>query len=127
VKQIIQTDGAPAAIGPYSQAVRVDDWVYLSGQIALVPETGELVGPDVVAQTRQLLNNLRAVIEAAGGTLDDVVKTTIYLREMSDYAAVNEVYAEFFFKSRPARAAVAVSGLPRDVRVEIDAVAKLNQ
>ena len=125
MKQIIQTPKAPVAIGPYSQAVKVDGWVFLSGQIALDPETAELVGRDVAEQTRRVLDNLKAVLEAAGGTLDDVVKTTIYLHQMRDYVAVNDVYAEYFNESRPARAAVQVEALPRDALVEIDAVARL--
>ena len=125
MKQIIQTQEAPAAIGPYSQAVQVDGWLFLSGQIGLHPDTGQMVGPDVAQQSRRVLNNLKAVVEASGGNLGDVVKTTIYLHEMEDYAAVNEVYAEFFSESRPARAAVQVEALPKGALVEIDAVAKI--
>ena len=123
-KDVIETTGAPAAIGPYSQAtVARGRTVYCSGQIALNPSTQELVTGDIQAETDQVLKNLTAVLEAAGATLDDVVKTTVFLADMSDYGAVNEVYARYFSASRPARAAVAVAGLPKGVRVEIDAIA----
>ena len=123
-KDVIETTGAPAAIGPYSQAtVAQGRTVYCSGQIALNPSTQELVSGDIQAETDQVLKNLTAVLEAAGATLDDVVKTTVFLADMSDYGAVNEVYARYFSASRPARAAVAVAGLPKGVRVEIDAIA----
>ena len=121
--QIIATDNAPQAIGPYSQAVMVEGILYSSGQIALTPE-GELIDGGVAEQTRQVLNNLSAVLEAAGGTLNDVVKTTIFLADMSDFAVVNEVYAEFFGDHRPARSTVAVKTLPKEVLVEIDCIAK---
>ena len=121
--QIIATDNAPQAIGPYSQAVMVEGILYSSGQIALTPE-GELIDGGVAEQTRQVLNNLSAVLEAAGGTLNDVIKTTIFLADMGDFAAVNEVYAEFFGDHRPARSTVAVKMLPKEVLVEIDCIAK---
>ncbi len=121
--QIIATDNAPQAIGPYSQAVMVEGILYSSGQIALTPE-GELIDGGVAEQTRQVLNNLSAVLEAAGGTLNDVIKTTIFLADMGDFAAVNEVYAEFFGDHRPARSTVAVKTLPKEVLVEIDCIAK---
>ncbi len=121
--QTISTLHAPAAIGPYSQAVVHGGVVYVSGQIALDPVSGQVVGADVSAQTVQVLANLGAVLEAAGSSRSQVIRTTVYLREMADFAAMNIVYAEFFGETRPARATVAVAGLPRDVRVEIDCVA----
>lgn len=122
----ITTPTAPAAIGPYSQAMRVGDWLYCSGQIPLDPATNQLVGGnDIAAQTAQVLANLRAVLTAAGGSLANVVKTTVFLTNLQDFAAMNQVYAEYFGAHRPARACVQVSRLPRDVALEIDAVAYL--
>lgn len=121
--QPIVSPDAPAAIGPYSQAVVHHGLVYCSGQIALDPITGQLTGGDVAAQTRQVLANLDAVLRAAGSDRAMVLKTTVYLRDMADFASMNAVYAEFFGGWRPARATVAVAGLPRDVSVEIDVVA----
>ncbi len=117
----ISTPHAPAAIGPYSQAIRAAGCVYASGQIALDPATGTVSG-DVASQTRAVLTQLGAVLEAGGSGLDHVVKTTVYLLTMDDFAAMNAVYAEFFGETRPARATVAVAGLPRGARVEIDAI-----
>ena len=115
---------APAAIGPYSQGVRTGGMVFCSGQIALDPKTGQLVGAgDVAAETRQVLANLKAVLEAAGSSLARVVKTTIFLVDMGDFAVVNQVYGEGFATSPPARATVEVRRLPRDARVEIEAIA----
>lgn len=125
MKEIVATPLAPKAIGPYSQAVRAGEWLFLSGQIALDPGTGQLAGRDAAEQARRVLENLSAVLEAAGARLDQVVKTTVYLAELKDYPKVNEVYAEFFGEGRPARAAVQVEALPRDALVEIDAVAWL--
>ncbi|RLB54399.1 MAG: reactive intermediate/imine deaminase [Deltaproteobacteria bacterium] len=124
-RQPIATDAAPAAIGPYSQAVRAGDLVFCSGQIALDAATGALVGEgDVAAQTRRVMENLRAVLEAAGASFDSVVKTTIFVKDLNDFVAVNEVYASFFGDAPPpARATVEVSRLPKDVLVEIDAIA----
>jgi len=122
--EFVQTDGAPAAIGPYSQAVVTDGWVYCSGQIAMDPATGDVVEGDVSAQTHRVFENLKAVLEAAGSGLSHVVKCTVFLRSMDDFAAVNAVYAEWFGDHRPARAAVEVSRLPRDVDVEIEAIAR---
>ena len=119
----ISTDEAPAAVGPYSQAVVANGLVFASGQIAIDPSTGDLVLDDIQTQTRRVLDNLRAVLEAAGSSLDRVVKATVFLTDIDDYAAVNEVYAEYFGGSCPARAAVAVAGLPKGVSVEIEAVA----
>jgi 2-iminobutanoate/2-iminopropanoate deaminase len=120
----IQTDHAPKAIGPYAQAVVVDGWVYCSGQIALDPATGQVVVGDVAAQTERALRNLAAVLEAAGASLATVVKTTVFLADMADFAAMNEVYAKHFAGHRPARSTVAAAGLPRSVRIEIDCVAR---
>ncbi len=125
MKQVIRTDAAPAAIGPYSQAVAVDGWLWVSGQIPTDPATGELVSGDIEAATRRVLDNLRAVIEAAGGTLDQVVQVTIYLTDLGRFETVNEIYAEYFIESPPARACVEVAGLPKGVEVEMDAVVRL--
>lgn len=119
----VSTPDAPAAIGPYSQAVVSGGLVYCSGQIALDPTTGTVVEGDVSRQTEQVLANLAAVLQAAGSGLGQVLKTTVYLRDMADFSAMNVVYTECFGDHRPARATVAVAGLPRDVRVEIDCVA----
>ncbi len=118
----ITTDNAPAAIGPYSQAIRANGFIFTSGQIPLTPD-GELVEGDIHEQTRQVLTNLSAVLEAAGSSLEQIVKTTIYLTDMDDFIAVNTVYAEFFAGSFPARSTVAVKTLPKNVQIEIDAVA----
>ena len=124
-RTIIATDGAPKAIGPYSQAVRVGNLVFCSGQIALDPQNGALVGEgDVRAQTKRVMENLRAVLEAAGSSLGRVVRTTIFLTDLGDFPAVNEVYAGFFSAAPPARATVQVCALPRGARLEIDAIAE---
>ncbi len=120
---IVSTPDAPAAIGPYSQAVIHGGVVYCSGQIALDPASGLIVGADVASQTEQVLTNLAAVLCAAGSDLSLVLKTNVFLRDMADFAEMNAVYARRFGDARPARATVAVLGLPRDVRVEIDCVA----
>lgn len=125
-KQTIQTANAPAAIGPYSQAVRAGDLLFVSGQIPLDPKTGELVRGGISEETKKVLDNLKAIIEAAGGNLGDVVKTTIFLKDMGSFAAVNEVYGTYFPQPFPARATVEVARLPRDVNVEIEAIAKLS-
>jgi 2-iminobutanoate/2-iminopropanoate deaminase len=122
-REIVATDKAPRAIGPYSQAVRAGGLVFLSGQIPLNPVSMELVTGDVKVQTKRVIENLKAVLEAAGSSLDKVVKTTVFLRDMNDFAAMNEVYAQYFGKSAPARATVQAARLPRDVSVEIDAIA----
>jgi 2-iminobutanoate/2-iminopropanoate deaminase len=122
-RRVVSTPGAPAAIGPYSQAIDCGSLVFASGQIPLDPATGLVVGDDAATQTRQVLTNLGAVLDAAGLTLAHVVKATVYLKDLSDFAAMNAVYAEFFAASAPARVTVEVSRLPRDVRVEIDVIA----
>jgi 2-iminobutanoate/2-iminopropanoate deaminase len=118
----VTTDNAPAAIGPYSQAIKANGFIFTSGQIPLTP-AGELVEGDIHDQTRQVLTNLSAVLEAAGSSLQNIVKTTIYLTNMDDFIAVNTIYAEFFGTSFPARSTVAVKTLPKNVDIEIDAVA----
>lgn len=123
MKEIISTINAPAAVGPYSQAVRVGNLLYTAGQIALDPEKMELVGDNVTEQTHQVLKNLQAVLEAAGSGLEHVVKTTVFLRWIKDYAEMNAVYNEYFSESKPARSAVAVAALPLKAKVEIEAVA----
>ena len=122
MKQIVRTAAAPAAVGPYSQAVAANGFVFASGQIPL-DASGQLVAGDVQTQTGQVLRNLAAVLEAAGSALDQVVKTTVYLKDMNDFAAMNEVYARYFTSNQPARATVEVARLPKDVRVEIEAIA----
>jgi 2-iminobutanoate/2-iminopropanoate deaminase len=123
VKQIIQTEDAPQAIGPYSQAVVAGGLVFASGQIPLDPQTGEFVAGGTAEQTEQVLRNLTAVLEAAGSSLAQVVKTTVYLADMGDFAAMNEVYGRYFQHEPPARATVQAARLPRDARVEIDVIA----
>lgn len=125
-KQIIRTDQAPRAIGTYSQAVRVGDTVYLSGQIPLVPETMEMVEGGMDAQVRRVFDNLRAVAQAANGSLSDIVKLNIYLTDLNDFALVNQVMAEYFSEPYPARAAVGVASLPKGAAVEMDAVMVLD-
>ncbi len=122
-KQVITTADAPAAIGPYSQAIRVGNLVFTSGQIPLHPHTGDIVGETAAEQARQVLQNLQAVLQAAGASLQNVVKTTIFLTDLSQFAAVNAVYAEFFPENPPARSTVQVAALPRGVQVEIEAIA----
>ena len=125
-RDIIATTKAPKAIGPYSQAVRFNNLLFLSGQIPLEPESGEILKGNIEEQTKQILENLNNVLIAGGSSLDNVLKTTIFLASMEDYAAVNEVYAQFFEKSQPARSTVQVSRLPMDVKIEIDAIACIN-
>ena len=120
--QAISTPAAPAAIGPYSQAIRAGEFLFVSGQIPLDPATGAVVDGDVRAQSRRVLENLRAIVTAAGGSLGLVVKTTVYLADMNDFPALNEEYGKFFGAPAPARVTVEVSRLPKDVRVEIDAI-----
>jgi 2-iminobutanoate/2-iminopropanoate deaminase len=123
---VVHSAAAPAAIGPYSQAIVHGGLVYCSGQIALDPATGALVSTDVAGETRQVLANLEAVLAAAGAKPSDVLKTTVFLVDMADFPAMNEVYAPFFAPHKPARATVAVAGLPRGVRVEIECVAAVS-
>ena len=123
MKEIISTENAPGAIGPYSQAVVTGNMVFCSGQIPIDPATGQFVSEDVAEQTEQVLKNLSAVLEAAGSNLNNVVKTTVFLADMNDFTAMNEIYAEFFSENKPARATVQAARLPRDARVEIDCIA----
>lgn len=122
-KKIIHTDKAPKAIGPYSQANATESVVYTAGQLGLLPETGELIEGGVEAQTRQALTNLKAVLEAAGSSMSNVLKTIVFLKDMGDFPKMNAVYAEFFGENPPARSTVAVAGLPKGGAVEIEAVA----
>lgn len=121
--ETIHTDNAPLAIGPYSQAIKTNGFVFLSGQIPLVPETMQIVEGDVQAQTERVFANIAAVLSAAGSALDKVVKTTVFLADMNDFTAMNEVYARYFGDHRPARSTVEAARLPRDVRVEIEVIA----
>ena len=122
MKQVIATAQAPKAIGPYSQAIISNGMAFLSGQIPLDPATGQLVEGDIAKQTVRVLENLKAIIEAAGSSLDRAVKATVYLKDMGDFAAMNEVYARYFATNPPARSTVEAARLPRDTRVEIDLV-----
>ncbi len=123
MKEIISTEDAPGAIGPYSQAVKVGNMVFCSGQIPIDPKTGQFVSENVADQTRQVLINLKAVLKAAGTDLNNVVKTTVFLTDMNDFAEMNEVYAEFFSDNKPARATVQAAGLPKNAHVEIECIA----
>jgi 2-iminobutanoate/2-iminopropanoate deaminase len=125
-KEVVSTDSAPGAVGPYSQAIRSGNLVFVSGQIALDPATGQLVGGAIEDETRQVLANLTAVLEAAGASLDRVVRATVYLTDLGDFERVNAVYAERFSSAPPARVCVEVSRLPKGARVEIDAIAALS-
>ena len=126
MKQIVATSQAPQAIGPYSQAVTGNNLASLSGQIPLDPATGQIVDGGIAVQTERVLENLKAVLEACGSSLARVLKTTVYLKDMAEFPAMNEVYARYFPENPPARATVEISRLPRDVRVEIDAIASLD-
>ena len=123
MRQVIATDDAPKAIGPYSQAIKANGFVFVSGQIAIDPATQQLIDGDVAAQTDRVLQNLSAILTTAGTSLAQVVKTTVFLKTMADFAAMNEVYARYFPAEPPARSTVAAAGLPRDVSVEIDVIA----
>ena len=124
-KKELSTDKAPSAIGPYSQAVMTSGMIYVSGQLPIDPSTGSFAGDDIKAQTRQSLENIRAVLESAGGSLENVVKTTVLLKDIGEFTEMNEVYAQYFTGICPARAAFQVGSLPKDARVEIEAVAVL--
>jgi 2-iminobutanoate/2-iminopropanoate deaminase len=125
MRDAISTEAAPRAIGPYSQAVRAGSLVFVSGQIPLDPATGAMIDGDIAAQTHRVFANLRAILEAAGTSLDHVVRATVYLADMNDFAVVNEVYGSYFSSPAPARATVQAARLPRDARVEIDVIASL--
>ena len=124
-KKIISTDAAPKAIGPYSQAVIANGFAFLSGQIPLDPATNQLIEGDIAAQTERVMANLKAVLEACGSSLGDVVKTTVFLKDMGEFAKMNEVYGRHFSENPPARATVEAARLPRDVRVEIECIARV--
>lgn len=123
MKKAISTEKAPAAIGPYSQAIHAGGFIYISGQLPVIPETGEFISVEISGQTRQSILNVKAILESAGATLDNVVKTTVFLADINDFAAMNAVYAEFFTGTEPARAAVEVANIPKGALVEIEAVA----
>jgi len=123
MKEIVSTDKAPGAIGPYSQAIKTNGMLFCSGQIPIDPATGEFVEGGVPEQTEQVFKNLSAVLEAGGMSLDDVVKTTVFLADMGDFAAMNEVYGRYFDSNKPARATVQAAGLPRGAKVEIECIA----
>lgn len=125
MRQAVASESAPKAIGPYSQAIRAGSLLFVSGQIPLDPATGALVGGDIRAQTHRVFANLQAILEAAGTTFDHVVRTTVYLADMNDFASVNEVYGTYFSSPAPARATVQAARLPKDARVEIDLIASL--
>ena len=124
-RTIVSTEKAPAAIGPYSQAVKTDTMVFVSGQLAFDPATGNLITDDIKTETRQAMNNLKTILEASGSSLEKVVKTTLFIKNMDDFTLVNEVYGEFFTEKYPARACVEVARLPRDAHFEAEAVALL--
>ncbi len=123
MKKVIHTEKAPAALGPYSQAIEANGMLFVSGQIPFVPETMTLVSDDVKAQTRQSLENVKAIVEAAGYSMKDVVKAGVFIKDMNDFAAINEVYNEYLGDVKPARACVEVVRLPKDVKVEIEVIA----
>jgi 2-iminobutanoate/2-iminopropanoate deaminase len=127
LKEPVTTTQAPAALGPYSQAIRAGGFVYVSGQVPIDPETGEFVAGGIAEQTERVLKNVAAVLKAAGSSLDKVVKTTVFLADMNEFGAMNEVYAKFFTEAPPARATVQAARLPRDARVEIEAVALVSE
>jgi 2-iminobutanoate/2-iminopropanoate deaminase len=123
LKDVISTDKGPKAIGPYSQAIRANGFVFISGQVAFDPATGQLAEGDVAKQTARVLDNLKAILEASGSGLEKAVRTTVFLKDMNDFVAMNEVYGRYFPHQPPARSTVEVARLPRDVRVEIDLIA----
>jgi 2-iminobutanoate/2-iminopropanoate deaminase len=127
LREPVKTTHAPAALGPYSQAIKAGGFVYVSGQVPIDPETGEFVPGGIAEQTDRVLKNVAAVLEAAGSSLDLVLKTTVFLADMNEFAAMNEVYARFFKEAPPARATVQAARLPRDARVEIEAVALVSE
>ena len=123
MKTAISSPHAPKAIGPYSSALRAGDWLFVSGQVPFDPSTGQLIDGDIAAQTRRVLDNVGALVSAAGLTLADIVRTTVFLADMNDFAAMNDVYRTYFFEPYPARSTVQAARLPRDARIEIDAIA----
>ena len=127
MRDAVSSDGAPKAIGPYSQAIRAGGFLFLAGQVPINPQTGELVDGGITEQTHQVFRNLSAVVAAAGVSLDAVVRTTVFLADMNDFAAMNEVYGQYFSSPAPARATVQVARLPKDARIEIDLIAHLEE
>ena len=125
MRQAVSSESAPKAIGPYSQAIRAGSLLFVSGQIPLDPATGAMIDGDIAAQTRRVFANLQAILEAAGASFDNVVRTTVYLADMNDFATVNEIYGTYFSSPAPARATVQAARLPKDARVEIDLIAAL--
>jgi 2-iminobutanoate/2-iminopropanoate deaminase len=125
MREIVATEHGPKAIGPYSQAVKANGFVFTAGQVALDPTTGSMVGTEIKAQTQRVMENLKGIVEAAGSSLHKVVKTTVFLKDMNDFAAMNEIYASYFPSAPPARSTVEVARLPKDARVEIEVVALL--
>ncbi|MGB7604447.1 MAG: RidA family protein [Lutisporaceae bacterium] len=123
MKEVISTTKAPAAIGPYSQAVKLGNVIYTSGMLPLVPETMQIVEGDIQQQTRQVLDNLKALLESVNSSLDKVVKTTVFIKNMNDFPKINEVYAEYFNSKQPARSCVEVARLPKDAQIEIEVIA----
>jgi 2-iminobutanoate/2-iminopropanoate deaminase len=123
MKNVVITDRGPKPIGPYSQAIKANGFVYLSGQVALDPQSGELVGSDIRQQTERVLENIKGILEASGSNLHHVIKTTVFLKDMNDFSAMNEVYARYFTAAPPARSTVQVSRLPKDSLVEIEVIA----
>ncbi len=123
MKNVVTTDRGPKPIGPYSQAIKANGFIYLSGQVALDPKTGEIAGAEIRQQTERVLENIKGILEAAGGNLHHVIKTTVFLKDMSDFPAMNEVYARYFTSAPPARSTVQVSRLPKDALVEIEVIA----
>lgn len=122
-KVVLSTTSAPAAIGPYSQGIKAGNFVFTSGQLPIDPKTGELINNDIKAAAKQCLENIKAILESGGSSLDDVVKTTVFLKDLNDFASVNEVYAEYFKEKMPARSAFQVARLPKDAIIEIEAIA----
>ncbi|WP_092346927.1 RidA family protein [Candidatus Chrysopegis kryptomonas] len=122
-RKVVYTEKAPKPVGPYSQAIIAGDFIFTAGQIPIDPKTNQVVQGDIKEQTKQVLENLKAVLESAGATFDDVVKVTVYMRDLNEFSAMNEVYSEYFKNSPPARTTVEVSRLPRDVKIEIDLIA----
>jgi 2-iminobutanoate/2-iminopropanoate deaminase len=125
MREIVTTDRGPKPVGPYSQAVKANGCVFLAGQVALDPKTGEMAGPDIAQQTQRVLENIKGILEAAGSNLHHVVKTTVFLKDMNDFAAMNEIYGKYFPAAPPARTTVQAARLPKDALVEIEVIAAL--
>lgn len=126
-KKIVYTEKAPKPVGPYSQAIAIGDFIFTAGQIPIDPKTNQIVQGDIKEQTKQVLENLKAILEASGATFDDVVKVNVYMKDLNEFSAMNEVYSEYFKNSPPARTTIEVSRLPKDVKIEIDLIAVRRQ